>query len=80
LNLIHLHGIEIANRFLAVYESLIGHQSVYHPYWDLIALIESLPGPPNVYAGWPVFGIHHLTREIMQRRLDELLVSVLAKV
>ncbi len=49
----------------------------YHPYWDLIAAIEFLPGPPGVYRGWPAFGVRHLDEKTIVWRVDAYLVSVI---
>jgi aminoglycoside phosphotransferase (APT) family kinase protein len=78
-NLVHLYGVESADRFLQAYQSLAGASFAYHPYWDLIALIELLPGPPGVYEGWPAFGFHHLNEEVVLERVDQYLVSVMAR-
>ncbi|MDP3450035.1 MAG: hypothetical protein Q8R87_05605, partial [Anaerolineaceae bacterium] len=55
----------------------ISGDQVWHPYWDLIALIELLPGPPEVYPPWPVFGLCDLSVSLLKRRADEYLISVL---
>jgi hypothetical protein len=52
MNLAALYGVAAADRFLDFYRSLTGPSFDYHPYWDLIVLIELLPGPPDVYSGW----------------------------
>ena len=79
LNLARLYGLAEADRFLSAYRSLAGASFEYHPYWDLIAAIELLPGPPDVYPGWPAFGIDHLNTEIIRERVDHYLVSALAR-
>ena len=64
-NLVQLHGLPEADRFLDAYRSVAGATSEHHPYWDLITLVEVL--------GWAKFG-----RDVM-RRLDEYLASVMAR-
>lgn len=64
-NLVHLHGVEEADRFLDAYRSMAGPSFEYHPYWDLITLVEVL--------GWtPPSG------DIPQR-LDRYLASVMGR-
>lgn len=77
VNLIHLYGVPAADRFLQTYESLAGSSFQYHPFWDLIVLIEGLPGPPEVYPPWVEFGIEHITSALMRERSDQFLVSVM---
>jgi len=78
-NLIYLHGIPAADLFLQAYERLTGASFAYHPYWDLLALMEALPGPPRLYPPWAEFGIRHLTEEMMRERVDAFLESVLRR-
>ena len=76
-NLIHLHGLAAADRFLRAYEDLAGASFTYHPYWDVLDLMEELPGPPAPYPPWAEFGILHVTKESMRERVDDWLESVL---
>lgn len=78
-NLIHLYGVAAADRFLTAYQTLAGGSFDYHPFWDLIVIIEALPGPPKVYPPWLTFGVRHLSSEVMQERLDAYLSSVMAR-
>ncbi len=78
-NLVGLYGVAAADRFLQAYQSLAGSSFDYHPYWDLLQIIEVLPGPPGVYAPWIDFGIRNLSAEIVRERLDEYLVSLMAR-
>ncbi len=78
-NLIHLYGVDVAERFLRAYESLAGTAFSYHPMWDWLVIIETLPGPPEVYPPWLEFGIQHVSRKVMRERLDEYLASVMAR-
>lgn len=79
LNLAQLYGVAEADKFLGAYQSLAGAGSGYHPYWDVMALVEILPGPPGVYEGWCAFGVEHLDAEMMRERLDDYLASVMAR-
>ncbi|MCA1592364.1 MAG: aminoglycoside phosphotransferase family protein [Acidobacteria bacterium] len=80
LNLTKLCGVAEADQFLSAYQSLRGASFEYHPYWDLLAIIEVLPGPPDVYEGWLAFGVSHLTDEIVKTRVDDYLLSLMARV
>lgn len=79
LNLAKLYGPESADGFLRAYKSLAGASFSYHPFWDLAAVMELLPGPPDVYEGWLDFGIQHLNEEIMLERMDDYLFSIMAR-
>lgn len=78
-NLVRLYGVAVADRFLEAYQSLAGSSFEYHPHWDLMGIIEWLPGPPDVYPPWITFGIRDLDKEIIRERVDEYLVSVMAR-
>ena len=78
-NLVFLHGIPAADGFLQAYERLVGTSFAYHPFWDMLALMEELPGPPRLYPPWAEFGIHSLTEDLMRERLDDYLESVLPR-
>jgi aminoglycoside phosphotransferase (APT) family kinase protein len=78
-NLAGLCGVGVADRFLDAYVSLAGSGFDYDPFWDLMVIIEGLPGPPDVYEGWIAHGVRHLTDEIQRQRVDDYLGSVLAR-
>lgn len=78
-NLAGLYGAEAADRFLEAYSAESGADFEYHPFWDLITLIELLPGPPGIYPGWPAFGIDHLNEELLRARVDDYLKSLIVK-
>ena len=78
-NLIHMHGLPAADRFLQAYESLAGSSFAYHPHWDLLDLMEELPGPPTPYPPWAEFGLRPMTTEGMRERVDEWLESVMRR-
>ncbi len=71
LNLAGLHGSDVAERFLRAYQQATGAAFTYDPYWDLLALIECLPGPDEVYSGWSAFSVRDLTVSLVRKRLDE---------
>lgn len=78
-NLAPLYGVKAADQFLRAYQSLAGSSFEYDPYWDLMVIIEGLPGPPGVYSGWTAYGVRDLTPEIVRERADQYLVSVMAR-
>jgi aminoglycoside phosphotransferase (APT) family kinase protein len=82
MNLAGMYGVEVADRFLHAYESLAGSAFGYryHPFWDLIVIIEGLPGPPDVYPPWVEFGMSGLTDALMLEREDAYLNSVMGKI
>ena len=77
-NLLFLHGPEAAETFLQSYQAAAGPSFVYRPYWDVMVLLEELPGPPSPYPPWAEFGVR-VTAEVMQERVDNYLESVLAR-
>ncbi len=79
INLMQMYGMQAADRFLDHYLDLCGEKA-YHPYWDLMALIELLPGPPYVYEPWPVFGLKGLSSSLLIQRADDYLACVLKRV
>lgn len=76
LNLMQMFGLEAANRLREHAQAVCGAE-VWHPYWDLMALIELLPGPPEVYEPWPIFGLLDLSVPLMIQRADAYLASIL---
>ncbi|MGG1675674.1 phosphotransferase family protein [Neobacillus sp. NRS-1170] len=79
LNLTLLYGGHIADAFLSAYQRHAGSTGFkYDPYWDILSLIEVLPGPPQVYTGWTDFGFTGLTDEMMIQRADQYIKSLMA--
>lgn len=77
-NLAQLYDVATADRFLEAYRAEAGASFEYHPFWDLMTLIELLPGPPGIYPGWPTFGIIDLDEELVRARVDDYLTSLIA--
>ena len=46
LNLFGQAGPEAADRFLALWQAMAG-RSGYHPYWDIVAGVDSVPESSN---------------------------------
>ena len=70
-----MYGLQAADRLRDLAIEICG-PSVWHPYWDLMALIELLPGPPEVYTPWPQFGLDGLTSSLLSTRTEDYLTSL----
>jgi aminoglycoside phosphotransferase (APT) family kinase protein len=79
-NLSAMYGVEVADRFQEIYLETAGATFAYDPFWDLMVIIETLPGSPDVYEPWLEFGLDHLTPELDHIRLEQFLQSVLARI
>ncbi|MBU5673475.1 phosphotransferase family protein [Paenibacillus brevis] len=80
LNLVQLYGVQAADDFLEAYLAAPGASLLAaDPYWDMLCLVEVLPGPPGVYKGWEDLGVQGLTPELIRRRLDEYAARLAAK-
>lgn len=77
VNLKSTHGVAVADRFLDLYCAAAGSSFSYDPFWDLMVIIEGLPGRPDVYPPWVEFGLTGLTDELMLERSEAYLVSVM---
>lgn len=75
LNLVKLYGVHVADQFLSAYLSLAGEAFTYDVYWDILSLMDG--GGADVYPGWEVFGVKGLTEEMMEKRLDIYLKSLI---
>jgi aminoglycoside phosphotransferase (APT) family kinase protein len=78
-NLANLHGVTIADAFLASYMAAAGPEFHYDPYWDLMSVVELLPGPPAMYAGWRASGVAAISNVVMRERVDTYVASVVAR-
>lgn len=79
LNLAQLHGPDVAERFLAMHQALAPGSIEIDPYWDMLSLVEVLPGPDDVYWGWTNLGVRHLTTRVVRERLDAYAAGLVAK-
>lgn len=77
VNLVLLTGVPEADAFLAFYREAAGASFSYHPYWDLVALMDFLTGSPAVYPGWTAFGVTGLTDRLVAERTEAYLESLL---
>ena len=78
-NLANLHGVAVADDFLSAYIEAAGSEFEYDPHWDLISVVELLPGPPSMYDGWRASGIAPISGAIMRERVDAYIASVVAR-
>ena len=78
-NLASLHGLLAADEFLSAYIAAAGSAFEYHPYWDLMSVVELLPGPPSMYEGWRAGGVPEISDEVMRERVDLYVASVVAR-
>jgi aminoglycoside phosphotransferase (APT) family kinase protein len=78
-NLANLHSVEVADAFLAVYMDSAGSEFVYDPYWDLMSVVELLPGPPSMHEGWRASGLAPISTATMRERVDSYVTSVVAR-
>jgi aminoglycoside phosphotransferase (APT) family kinase protein len=78
-NLANLHGVSVADDFLAAYIAAAGSDFRYEPYWDLMSVVELLPGPPSMYEGWRAAGMPNISNTEMRERVDLYVASVVAR-
>lgn len=76
LNLVQMYDLEVADHLRHHAINLCGKE-VWHPYWDLMALIEMLPGPPEVYPPWVDFGLRGFSTPLMIKRIEDYLSALL---
>jgi aminoglycoside phosphotransferase (APT) family kinase protein len=79
-NLASLHGVPVADEFLEVYVAESGSEFTYDPYWDLMSVVELLPGPPSMYEGWRAIGVPNISNAVMRGRVDDYVASVVARI
>ena len=78
-NLANLYSVEVADDFLEAYSRIAGFEYVYDAYWDLMTLVELLPGPPTMYAGWVAEGFPFIGTDVLAERIDRYLASVISR-
>lgn len=78
-NLAELHGVSVADEFLAAYVAEAGSEFHYDPYWDLMSVVELLPGPPSMYEGWRASGVTTISNAVMREHVDTYIASVVAR-
>jgi aminoglycoside phosphotransferase (APT) family kinase protein len=78
-NLANLYSVEVADAFLASYMAVAGPEFRYDPYWDLMSVVELLPGPPAMYQGWRASGVPNISNAVMRERVDAYVASIVAR-
>jgi aminoglycoside phosphotransferase (APT) family kinase protein len=78
-NLANLHDVAAADEFLTAYITAAGPEFQYDPYWDLMSVVELLPGPPSMYEGWRAGGVPSISNAVMRERVDDYVKSVVAR-
>jgi aminoglycoside phosphotransferase (APT) family kinase protein len=78
-NLANLHGVSVADEFLVAYIDAAGSDFEYDPHWDLMSVVELLPGPPSMYEGWRAVGVANISNAVMRERVDLYVASVVAR-
>ncbi len=78
-NLANLHGVSAADDFLSAYFAAAGSEFEYDPYWDLMSVVELLPGPPSMYEGWRASGLPDISGALLRERVDLYVASVVAR-
>jgi aminoglycoside phosphotransferase (APT) family kinase protein len=79
-NLANLHSVRVADEFLDAYVNAAGNEFSYDPYWDLMSVVELLPGPPTMYEGWRAAGAPPISNATMRERVDDYLTSVVNRI
>jgi aminoglycoside phosphotransferase (APT) family kinase protein len=78
-NLATLHSVKVADEFLDAYIESAGREFQYNPFWDLMSVVELLPGPLAMYDGWRMAGFQPITNAVMRERVDAYIASVVAR-
>ena len=78
-NLANLHSVAVADDFLAAYIAAAGSGFRYDPYWDVMSVVEMLPGPPSMYEGWRAGGVANISSAIIRERVDAYVASVVER-
>jgi Ser/Thr protein kinase RdoA (MazF antagonist) len=78
-NMANLHGVEVADDFLSAYIAAAGSEFEYDPHWDLMSVVELLPGPPSMYEGWRASSVAPISDAVMRERVDLYVASVVAR-
>ena len=79
-NLANLHSVRVADEFLDSYVKAAGPEFAYDPYWDLMTVVELLPGPPTMYEGWRVGGVAPISNATMRERVDNYVTSLVDRI
>jgi aminoglycoside phosphotransferase (APT) family kinase protein len=78
-NLANLYNVGVADEFLDLYTKAADFDFNYDPYWDLMTVVELLPGPLTMYGGWVAEGFPFLSTDVLAERVDEYVASVVSR-
>lgn len=78
-NLANLHSVAVADEFLDAYLTEAGGDFSYDAYWDLMSVVELLPGPPSMYEGWRAAGVTPISNATMRERVDAYVSNVVER-
>lgn len=79
-NLSSMFGVDAADTFLKACREFAGNGFTYNPFWDILAAIEVLPGPPEYYPPWQQFGLPFTPVAELIRRHEAFLKSALQQI
>lgn len=79
-NLSSMFGVDAADTFLKACREFAGNGFTYNPFWDILAAIEVLPGPPEYYPPWQQFGLPFIPVAELIRRHEAFLKSALQQI
>ncbi len=79
-NLSSMFGVAAADTFLKACCEFAGNVFTYNPFWDILAAIEVLPGPPEYYPPWQQFGLPFIPVAELIRRHEAFLKSALQQI
>jgi len=78
-NLANLYNVGVADEFLDAYTKAADFEFNYDPYWDLMTVVELLPGPLTMYGGWVAEGFPFISTDVLAERVDEYVASVVSR-
>jgi aminoglycoside phosphotransferase (APT) family kinase protein len=76
-NLVNIFGVGAADKFLGHYIAISGY--AFQPFWDLLNLMEFIPGPPEMYRPWVEFGLDEIPQETLIERFDQYFASIMER-
>lgn len=74
-NLAMMYGTNSADYFLGLYRAYHPHFT-YNEYWDIVALMDVLTDPIEVYEGWKHFGLIDITEDGLKEKMDTYMCSI----
>lgn len=78
-NLAQMFGVAAADQFLDAYTA-ISAEFNYHPYWDIDSILNMSLPQPTFYQPWQDFGLSLISPEVLRRRTDAYMESVIRRI